>query len=95
MHMPQGLIVVKEYMGVLKAYLNVGHFIYSFATKHSLLASTTVTSYCFFMHKYLEALYYGLVAFAAAITGHHHHEEEEEKSTHDGQKKARANDANL
>ncbi len=75
---------MEEYVGVLKAYLNVGHFIYLFATKRSSLVLITVTSYCFFVYKYLKALHCGLVASAVATTGHHHEEEEkEEKGTCD------------
>ncbi len=88
-HTPRGLVVVEEYVGVLKAYLNVGHFIYSFATKCSSLAPMTVTSYCSFVCKYLKALHCGLVASAVTTTGHHH-EEEEEEGTCGGQRKAGA-----
>lgn len=56
----RGFEPVEQYVPLLKAYLCAGNFIYSFPTKRSSLAETTITSYCSFVRKYLEAVFRGL-----------------------------------
>jgi hypothetical protein len=56
----RSLRAVEDYVSLFRSYLLAGKFIYSFATKRSSLAPTTVTSYCSFVRKYLEAIHRGL-----------------------------------